>query len=86
MLQTPITLPIYFNTDETTSLSDLDIDYPLSDCEIRDVKFYNIAVLLPMFDDLDDNKPYTTIISNGEKFICPLTIKEVEAQIKKQRL
>jgi hypothetical protein len=70
-----INLPIFFHTDNTSDLLNLSIDYKLSDCEIRQVTFYVINAIAPY---IEDGKVYTTIHSNGDNFVCPLNIKEVE--------
>ena len=82
----PIMIPVYFNTDDTTRLKELDINYPLTDCDIRKVAFYSVAALVPMYDNLDDNKPYTCVVTNGDEFYSPLSIEQITSQIKKHIL
>jgi hypothetical protein len=74
----PLKLPIFYNTDETSALDKMGVDFPLEDCQIRTVIFYHIAAISPY---LDGKKEYTYIHSNGDKFICPKPLKEVEALI-----
>jgi len=50
-------IDIFFHTDTTSTLKDLDINYPLSDCETRKVTFYSIDAIGVFIDD-DSEKTY----------------------------
>lgn len=78
-----IRLPILFNTDATTQLQNLDIDVSYDDCEVRESLFLNIDVVTP---NRKDGKNYTDIHSNGDFFVCVLSIDEVEQLIKNQQI
>jgi len=64
-----VTLPIYFHTNDTTSLRELGIAYKLSDCEIRQMEFFTIGAISDYVDDSIDEK-LTSIFTNGYEFIC----------------
>lgn len=85
MLSEPIKLPVYYNTDETTRLEDLEIDYTLDieQLDSKDAYFYNIDTVLPANDDMDN--PYSRITVGGELFSIALTIEQLIKEIKKQR-
>lgn len=70
-----IIIPIYYNTESTTTLNDLGIEYNLSDCDIRDVIFLHINVIGRY---IEDDIEGTTIYANGREFISPLKINEVK--------
>jgi len=77
-----ITLPILFDTENTSSLENLGLDFDLNDADIRQTVFYSINGLSPY---IEQNKDYTTIYSNGYDFICPMNIKEVEYLIQENK-
>ena len=70
-----IKLPILFLTDDICQLEDLGLDFNLSDAEIRETTFYNINAVSPY---LENGVNYTSIHANGDGFICPLSVEEVE--------
>lgn len=75
-----IKLPIFYHTDETTSLKSVGVDYQLEDCEIKEITFYNIDAISP---NIEEDKEYCTIFSSGDEFTCSLSYKEVEYLIDK---
>jgi len=73
-----VIIPIYYNTESTTTLNDLGIEYNLSDCDIRDVIFLQInAIGRYIENDIEG----TTIYANGVEFISPLKINEIRKLI-----
>lgn len=72
-----IELNIFYNTEEDSKLSSLNIDVPLSRCDIRKVTFYQINAISPF---LEDGIEYCTIHSNGDSFVC--TDSYIEAKNK----
>ena len=70
-----LTLPILFNTDEIEKLELIGQEFTLDKCKINNIIFYSINHI----SKREDNR--TTIGSNGELFICNLTIEEVEKKI-----
>jgi len=70
-----IKLPILFMPESISHLESLGLDFNLSDCDLRETTFYRINAISPYYED---GVNYTTIHSNGDGFICPLTIQEVE--------
>ena len=75
-----IALPILHHSDSTNSFKDLGIEYPLSECEIREVIFYHINAISPYYDTIEDNE-YTNIHSNNTEFLCTLPIDNVKNEI-----
>lgn len=76
-----IEIPIYFNSKEQQALADLDIeldDIDWENADIETVVFYNINAITQR----SDNNGRTTIHSNGETWVSPLSLKEIEAKIK----
>jgi hypothetical protein len=76
-----IEIPIYFNSKEQQALADLDIeldDIDWENADIETVVFYNINAITQR----SDNNGSTTIYSNGETWVSPLSLKEIEAKIK----
>jgi len=71
-------LPIFFNTDETTTLKDSGIDYDIEENDIRFVIFYRIDAIAPY---LDKGKHYTQISLGGDVWICPKPMEKVEELI-----
>jgi len=73
-----IKLPIFFKTEESKRQELIKgDDYSLKDyCKERKMIFYNISCIGPFEED--GQIKYTSIFSNGEEFICSLSIKEVE--------
>jgi hypothetical protein len=57
-----IKLPIYFETEKTQALKDIDIDTGLNACEIREVYFFQIASIESYFEN---EKEYTLVRSDG---------------------
>ena len=73
-----VIIHIYYNTESTTTLNDLGIEYNLSDCDIRDVIFLHInAIGRYIEDDIEG----TTIYANGVEFISQLKINEIRKLI-----
>ena len=64
-----IELDVFFHTDKTASLQELDLDYNVEDCEIRTMCFMEIVAIAPHFVG---DKEYTTIHANGSEFICTM--------------
>jgi hypothetical protein len=58
-----VKLPIYYNTESTTTLSELGIDYNIEDCDTREVIFFQInAIGRYIENDIEG----TTIYANGD--------------------
>jgi hypothetical protein len=60
---------ILHSTEKTRELNKLDIDYPLSDCDVRPITFYHINAIGTHFDRNDNDKEYVEIHTNGNEFI-----------------
>ena len=80
MLEKPIKLPIYFHTEESAKLAELEIEAKYEDCEVRPMHFYHINGVVDA--DLDGNEG-TIIYANSSTFECPLTLDEVLQVIEK---
>ena len=73
-----IKLPIFFKTDESHAAEISGKSYSLeTHCAKRKIIFYNINAIGPYVEEGTD-KRYTSVFSNGDEFICPLSVKEVE--------
>ena len=73
-----ITLPVLFPSDETRELDALGLTTDYDQHEHRPFIFYQINGLV---EYRAQGKKYTTILSNGDTYICPLPIAEVEAKV-----
>lgn len=80
MLEKPIKLPIYFHSDETARLAELEIESNYEDCEIKQMHFYQISAIVDA--DFDGNEG-SLIYANGDVFECPLVIDGVLKVIEK---
>jgi len=73
-----IKLPIFFKTDESHAAEISGKSYSLeTHCAKRKIIFYNINAIATYTEEGSD-KRYTSVFSNGDEFICPLPMKEVE--------
>lgn len=70
-----IILPILFNTEEIEKLELIGQEITLDKCRVTNMIFYSINHISPRLDNR------TSIGSNGELFICNLSITEVETII-----
>lgn len=76
-----IKLPILFNTDTTQNLQNVNIEFDLRECEIKQMTFYQINCTAQYFEN---DIEYSQIYSNGMSFYCSLKMSEVELIIDKQ--
>lgn len=74
-----ITLPIYYDTDETSTLERMGVDTPVTAGEIRHVTFYTIDAIAPY---IDGEIKCCSIFIGGERFICSQTHEEVYMKLK----
>lgn len=81
----PITVPIFFQNEDTKADRIIGNGFPLSKCDTRQVTFYNVNCLFAHvdLDDLDNetNDRYTEIHINGDCYICALSVDEVRYMI-----
>lgn len=75
-------LDIFFDTPETLQKDLTDTPYPITDCKLKSMLFYDIANIAPFIDKVTD-KEYTTIMSGGDSFISPLSVNQLEIEIDK---
>jgi hypothetical protein len=75
-----ITLDIFHHSTKTTQFKDLEIDYKLTDCELRPVTFYTIDAIS---QHEEDGKTYGTIHCNGREFIASLSYGELWEKLNK---
>lgn len=78
-----IKLPIYYNTEETDHLSEGGIDSDLSKCDVREVIFYRIDLIVQYFKDYKQTD-HSLIYSGGISFICVFPLWKVDKLIKKE--
>ena len=76
-----VKLPILFNTDSTQSLDNLEVDFDLRLCDIREMTFYQISAITKY---TENEVEYSQIYSNGMRFYSTLKVQEVELIIDKQ--
>lgn len=74
-----IDIEVIWNTDETDQKSELGLEVLLSECEKREVRFFEIAALNNFFDT--DNTRYTQIHANGTAFYTNYSVDEVTGMI-----
>lgn len=80
-----ITLPIYYNTDETSNASGAGVEVPLKEYIVKDMFFYNIDAISD-FENVRTGEMCTEIHCGDRSFICPLPKEEVDAKITSYRL
>lgn len=68
-------IPVFRHTDETRSLIEADVQYPMSTCDQFKVKFYRIDNIGEYYDPMDQLS-YATIVSGCNEYISPLTQEE----------
>jgi hypothetical protein len=76
-----LTLPIFYHTKETQSKHDMGIDYPITDCDLRDKTFYRIDSINQYFEDFIPTD-YTEIEVGGQFYICSTPYEVVKREIK----
>lgn len=76
----PIELPVLFNTDETTELNKVGVNYLYKDCEVKNVCIFTINYILKVIDD--DGLEYSKIGLNGDVFIVNMKYEELIKYIK----
>lgn len=74
----PIFLPIFHHTDETLNAHSASVEAPLTECETRQIKFYQICAIT-LYEEGD--KKYTKIFIPGTSFVCSLPPEEVDKKI-----
>lgn len=71
-----IELEILWNTDETSALEKLNIDFSFDYCNVKLATFYSIDAVLPV--EIDKEKyDYSKILSSGQVFILRKPVKEL---------
>lgn len=73
-----IKLPVFYHTEETANEFELGVKYNITDCEIREVIFYDISAIAPY---IKDEEEYCTIHTPSGSFIARRLITEVEKLI-----
>ena len=74
-----VTLPIFWNTEESVQSEEMGLEFPLSESAIKNVTFINIdAFCHYKEDDIDCSK----IFAGGTVFICALTETELISKLK----
>jgi hypothetical protein len=74
-------LPIFFYNEDTVSKDNMGIDFTNEECDVNYVTFYSIDNISPWWDG---DHEYTCICSGMEKFICQMSVDEVEKKIDEQ--
>lgn len=76
-----VTLPILCLSEGCMNLLDLEMDYCLKDCDVRDMIFWTVNSISPY---IEDGRTYTAVHSNGSMYLCPINIREVEKMIDRE--
>lgn len=76
-----IELDIIYDTPKTLEKEKCDIKYPLTECDIRSVTFYNIDAIGIYTDDVDQSE-YSKIYVGGENWVCALPYNELKQVLK----
>jgi hypothetical protein len=71
-----IELPVLFNNEYTRELDKLEIDYSLSDCEVRVGVFTRIDAMFP-YEDKESGRFFTELHLGSSVFICTLSYDEL---------
>ena len=81
-MNTPIALPIFMHTAETASMNKCGIDIDMTDCEVRDLVFFNINAISAYTDDRYSlPSPFSEVHANGSEYICALSIGELKQKL-----
>jgi hypothetical protein len=75
----PVTLPIFHHTDTTAQMKELDIDYRIGDCEVKNGTFYIINAVFPFIDD--DGSEYAEVVSGENTYIVNMTADQTNQMI-----
>jgi hypothetical protein len=70
-----VEIPVYFETDETIKLEDLNIKSKLSDCDTKLVYF--AKMFTGILSDYEDGINFTRFYIGGTSFSTPLSMKKV---------
>jgi hypothetical protein len=74
-----IVIPIYYHNDETLKSEACGMDYNIEKCNIKNMIIYKLN---GMSEYTENNKIVgTNIYFNGDKFVSPLKINEIEELI-----
>lgn len=77
-----IELEIFYHTDETLSMSNLDVTYSLLECDTQMRTFYWINAISPIMDKVS-GEWFCKIFYNGTDAVCINTYEEVKELINK---
>ena len=77
-----LTVDIIFHNRNTRYKRDNDIPYLLSECDVKEMTFFNIDAISPYVDD--DDLEYTSIFIGKHEFQCILPIDELKPLIDAQ--
>lgn len=75
-----IELPVYFHNDLTDQLEDLNLDFHITQCEIKKMFFYNIDAVSPREEK--DGYQYSLIHIGKESFSCALQYEDLIDKLK----
>lgn len=79
-MEVPVELQIYFHTDGTATCKELDIDYHISECEVRLMTFYNISCISPAKEP--DGFEYGIIHCGDNSFASVLTYEQLKQKLR----
>lgn len=77
-----ITIPIFVHTPETSAAHEQGLDFDLEDCRVQDVTFYALNYVKG-YRSNGKEQVYSQIGCNGEIFVSPIPIQELNNIIKR---
>lgn len=81
MMLRGLKLPIFHHNDLTVDLRGVDVDYPLTSCDVRLMVFYHIEALSIFIDEEGDDREYCSIHTNDSEYICQLPLQVVQEKL-----
>lgn len=71
-------IEVFWHTDQTKQLNDLDIDFNLEDCETRIITIYNINAISPYVGAKNE---YCNIHVGDDQWLATKSYKEIKGLI-----
>lgn len=75
-----VEVEIYYHTDQTRNLEKMDMDFHITDCEIRTITLLNIVGFAPAVEE--DKFAYSKIYTAAGEFSTPLKYEELKKLFK----
>ena len=75
-----VEIEVYYHTDQTRNLEKMDMDFHITDCEIRVITLCNIVGFAPAVEK--DGFTYGKIYTGAGEFSTPLKYEELKKLFK----